>query len=405
MKRLFAGQTEVESIRKVQNCEIPYDLRELNSEVDNELYQIVMKGLAKDRKNRYQTAAAFEKDLLRYLHTRYSDFTSSELGNFLKRILAKRRDKTQDDIKETLSQLAGKPQVGQVNTPQEAEAPAPAAKQNEVADGEIIHEPSRISRAVDQAGFSRNFQPNARSISANPATGISPQHTRSHYSQQVRSLHRGTNVTGQAYPNALYRKQSTYRQNKKSSWPMILLGLFVIVGATFFFRHYLFDDKLHIKLDVQPDSVQITVNGTKIQDGYTKTPAKISLKPGNYNLEISRPGYEREALRINGKQGETVEVPKIFLKRLNFSNLVPVRIQSPNKRLFINVNNGLYRGSTPMQVELTPGVRHSISFYSGDQQKRALRCSFTAQRSQPDSAQTMTIRVLSDGRVRCSVRN
>ncbi|MFW7380443.1 MAG: hypothetical protein ACOH5I_16645 [Oligoflexus sp.] len=35
MKRLFAGQTEVESIRKVQNCEIPYDLRELNNEPDS----------------------------------------------------------------------------------------------------------------------------------------------------------------------------------------------------------------------------------------------------------------------------------------------------------------------------------------------------------------------------------
>ena len=109
MKRLFAGQTEVESIRRVQNCEIPADLRELNSNIDDELYNIVMRGLAKERRHRYQSAAAFEKDLLRYLHSQYSDFTASELGNFLKRILAKKRGKTQDDIKETLSQLQVKP--------------------------------------------------------------------------------------------------------------------------------------------------------------------------------------------------------------------------------------------------------------------------------------------------------
>lgn len=103
MKRLFAGVTEVESIRRVQNCEIPLDLREINPEVNNELYQIVMRGLSADRKDRYQSAAAMEKQIRRFLHSHYSDFTASELGDFLKRILAKRRDRSQKDIKETLS--------------------------------------------------------------------------------------------------------------------------------------------------------------------------------------------------------------------------------------------------------------------------------------------------------------
>jgi serine/threonine protein kinase len=413
MKRLFAGQTEVESIRKVQNCEIPYDLRELNSEVDDELLHITLKGLAKDRKNRYQTAAAFEKDLLKYLHSRYSDFTSSELGNFLKRILAKKRDKTQDDIKETLSQLAARPaqmlkqaerEAAQAQGQAAAQQDSAAAQAN-AASAEAAPSQNRqpdSGTIADPQGFTRNFQPNARSVGV-PVSSNSNQRRSSF--QPMRSLPRGTASGRTQYPNHQYRKQASLRRNRKSRWPMILLGLFLITGSALFVRHYIFDEKLHIKIEAHPDTIRIAVNDQFIQDGYTKTPAKISLKPGTYTLRFSRPGYDSEKVRVKGKKGDTVELPKIFLKRQPFANLVPIRILSPDKRLFVNVDNGLFRGSTPMKVDLKPGVQHSISFYSGDERRRALRCTFRAQKQRRGGTQTLVIRVYRDGRIKCGIKS
>lgn len=349
MKRLFAGQTEVESIRRVQNCEIPYNLKDLNPSVDEELYNIVMKGLAMERRNRYQSAAAFEKDLLRYLHSRYSDFIASELGNFLKRILAKKRGKTQDDIKETLSQIHVKP------APSTIEANSP----------EIEH----------QTGIHRS------TIKPIPNTGS--------VSSSIKSRPTGS-LQGSNKSNA---QQPVYRRPpdkpKDNKFLGFLLMILLAFGGYWFAKKYILDQKLHLKIETNPDSVLISINGKKIHDGYTKTPAKLTLKPGSYSLELSRPGYFKEVMKVKGGSGDVKNIPPIKLKKLPQSNLIPVRIFSPEKKLFINVDNGLYRGTTPISIELTPGNKHSITFNAGDKERQVLKCTFKA--TAPPRGKTLTV--------------
>ena len=106
MKRLFCGETEIDTIKNVQECKIRYNLRELNSSVDQELYDIIMKELSVDKNQRYSSAASFEKALLKYLYTYYPDFTVIELSNFLKKLLAAKRRENQELIKSlALTQL------------------------------------------------------------------------------------------------------------------------------------------------------------------------------------------------------------------------------------------------------------------------------------------------------------
>ncbi|SME93979.1 serine/threonine-protein kinase [Pseudobacteriovorax antillogorgiicola] len=381
MKRLFAGQTEVESIRKVQNCEISHDLRELNGDVDEELFQIVMKGLAKERKLRYQSAAAFEKDLLRYLHSRYSDFTSSELGNFLKRILAKKRGKTQDDIKETLSQMQ-------------------SSQQAPVHQATSLHTNVRADNLIDHGGTGihrSTVQPvNANTGFQQPAVKSKPPRSFGNQKNQ------GTQRRG-AIPHPVYR-QSNFKRRRDGR--MILLSLVAIIGVAIFFltQNNPGDQKLHLKISTEPESILIAINGKKIHNGYTKTPAKISLKPGNYQIEFSRPGYQREVVKVRGKSGGTRNLQKVFLKRQAHSNLVPVKIIAPERKLFINIDNGLFRGATPMRVELTPGAKHSITFNSGDRQKKVLKCTFRTVRPPKGKQLTVLIRPSKQGKARCTIR-
>lgn len=61
-RRLFVGETDLETVRMVQRAEVP-SIRAINPKVPAELERIVMKGLAGDPAKRYSTAREFARDL------------------------------------------------------------------------------------------------------------------------------------------------------------------------------------------------------------------------------------------------------------------------------------------------------------------------------------------------------
>lgn len=103
MRRLFASDSEIETIRLVQNCRIPFRLRDVNPDIHPDLEAIVEKGLSKDRRRRYQSAGDFERDLQHHLQAHYPSFTPSELGNFLTKLFPEKRKETQQEIKHALN--------------------------------------------------------------------------------------------------------------------------------------------------------------------------------------------------------------------------------------------------------------------------------------------------------------
>jgi len=401
MKRLFAGMSEVESIRKVQNCEIPYDICELNPEVDKELRTIVMKGLAKDRKERYQTAAAFEKDLSRYLHSRYSEFTSRELGNFLKRILAKRRDKTQEDIRETLAQ-ASKPAVV---------APPTHLAVGQTADNtpQAIAEASRSAHELPVTDSSRLSGGNLRApLMEERAITLSSGFKKNHPSRinTVDQTYQAENTATRQRPRNYV--SSPPRKATRSKAPMILLLLGILLGVLYFNRDELvIDKKLQIDLRSSPEVVTLKVNSIKIYDGaFVKSPVKLRLAPGAYELEISRPGYQREVIRFQGDAGETLKPEKIFLKKLPHVALYPVRLLSSGNKVFVDIDNGLFEGETPLLVELTPGTPHFVTFRAVDESAQ-YKCEFRVDRApQAGVPSTLVITPAASGqKARCQIKN
>ncbi|MBC7534031.1 MAG: serine/threonine protein kinase [Oligoflexus sp.] len=413
MKRLFAGMTEVESIRKVQNCEIPYDLCELNPEVDAELKGLVMRGLSKDRKQRYQTAAAFEKDLLRYLHSRYSDFTSRELGNFLKRILAKKRDRTQDDIKETLAQ----------------ESTPVAAPTMPVASGSglLMGGGSGTNRAgssqIAQASqtnneYMREDMPQASVPKGLDARGISSINddvpislTGLNRKAPPRSL-----VTespyGDNYTNTRTRARNNaarpIRRQKKTMLPWFVLALSGLGAVGYLYKDQLvFDKKMHIELRSFPEVVSLKINGVKVEDGvYQKMPMNLHLLPGVYDLEVSRPGYQKELIRFQGQAGETLKPEKLFLKRAPHIPLNQVKIISKGAKIVVDVDGNLFKGETPLNVELQPNVSHIVIFHTPEDNS-IYKCSFRVDR--PDAAtNVITLMVtppIGTAKPRCEIKN
>ncbi|MFN9066075.1 MAG: protein kinase domain-containing protein [Bdellovibrionales bacterium] len=81
--RLFTSNSEAAILRKIRECQIP-PIRKINPSVPAELEAIVVKALAKDKTQRYQTAAAFHKDLNRFLNVEYPDFSPQDFSVFIK---------------------------------------------------------------------------------------------------------------------------------------------------------------------------------------------------------------------------------------------------------------------------------------------------------------------------------
>jgi serine/threonine protein kinase len=85
--RLFVANNEVNTLRKIRDCQIP-SLRKINPNISPELERIVSKALAKDRNSRYQTAAAFHRELSRFLNRQYPDFSPQDFSVFIKTVFA-----------------------------------------------------------------------------------------------------------------------------------------------------------------------------------------------------------------------------------------------------------------------------------------------------------------------------
>lgn len=95
--RLFIANNEINTLRKIRECQVP-SLSKINPNIHPELERIVMKALTRDRNLRYQTAAAFHRDLSRYLNRQYPDFSPHDFSVFIKTIFA-------DEILDTRQKL------------------------------------------------------------------------------------------------------------------------------------------------------------------------------------------------------------------------------------------------------------------------------------------------------------
>ncbi len=77
--RLFSGETPHKTVELVKAARIP-SITALNPNVDSELEGIVRKALARDRDERYQTAAAYADDIMHYLFSRELKVTSRNVA-------------------------------------------------------------------------------------------------------------------------------------------------------------------------------------------------------------------------------------------------------------------------------------------------------------------------------------
>lgn len=88
-RRLFAADDNLKTVQLVRAAEIP-SLADINSDVEPELESILLRALAKDPAQRYQSAEQFGHELSRYLFSNRLMVTSYDIAVLVKRVLAER---------------------------------------------------------------------------------------------------------------------------------------------------------------------------------------------------------------------------------------------------------------------------------------------------------------------------
>lgn len=382
MRKLFQSRNDVSTIGRVRECRIPFSLGEKNKEISPELEQIVMKCLAKDTKDRYQTAERMEKDLRKFQYTNYPDFTAGDLGKFIKQRLVSRRKQMQKHLKAMLTKNSN-PAASQARTP-------PASRDTAAvfpAGGELILNtpPARSKQAVG-TDYDDSYDNEYDTLSQNKPI---KKKTASAFSvPKIRDMTEsprisyGNEAAVASYPRRKHRK----KRSKVKGGPVLLItvmGVAILTLAVFIAKNKTSlrvstGNFLQLRLDTTPSTVKISINGRKYQNGqYLQTPLTLKSKPGRHIVKIFRQGYKVRKFEYQGRKGQLIEKTLVLDSATHFS---PVRIVSSNKhkKYLLDVNSGFFRGNSPALIpDLAFNKRHTVKVLpKGRSRKSSFTCSF-----------------------------
>jgi serine/threonine-protein kinase len=102
-RRLFRGETDVETLRLVISGQIPKPTS-IDPKYPVELERIVLRALHRDADERYQTAAALENDLRSYLKSHRIVVPQSGIAGLLKRVVGQRVEQRRKAVRAALKQ-------------------------------------------------------------------------------------------------------------------------------------------------------------------------------------------------------------------------------------------------------------------------------------------------------------
>lgn len=88
-RRLFLGETDYQTVKLVQQAKVP-SLMRLNPEVDADLEAVLMKSLARDPKERFQSARELGDALAGYLFSKQLKVTSYDIANLVKEVVERK---------------------------------------------------------------------------------------------------------------------------------------------------------------------------------------------------------------------------------------------------------------------------------------------------------------------------
>jgi serine/threonine protein kinase len=364
MQRLFISDNEFEVIEMVRHCRLPGQLREKNPAISEELEAIVLRGLAKDPRRRYESMEALERTLRAFLSASNRSMSANEVSTFVKITLTDKQEQSKVEMRKLLTS-------------------SKSSADRSGGQGTGFHAPVELT--IDASpGEQTNLTVGRASKTPTSIPPVQTSHLSNHRPLGPTSAHRATpNRQFEAKP-LFQHKQKT--EAKHQSWQTLIFAFasILLIGGAFAFKHYQRAAKqaLTISVKSEPETVRIKVNDVAHGNGrFVTTPTKIRLEPGLNSLEFSRTGYRTEKILIDTETSSPGQAPTVRLR----PNAVfaPVRIEYRGAdSATININSGFFRKrlTTKQNIvqipDLLSGVPADLSAINTNRQL-LMRCAFT----------------------------
>ena len=367
MRKLFQAGTDVTTIGRVRNCKITVSLVKANKHVTPELEKLVLKCLAKDPKERYQTADDMEKVLRKYLYTNYADFNADELGKFLKERLSSKRKQMRKNLKTMLSQ-SSLPSASQQRL--ELVIPEHKGKQRSLPSPSplpaVDGNTAGTVRKPSPAAFVDDSKRKKEVILYTPSSGrtasVAPL-----LDDLSKSIEGSRKESPALVAYGISRKRRRRRSRHSALNMLSLVSVVFIIGIVAYVvknkpsLRLLSSNYLQLKLDTTPSRVKISIDNKPYKNGvYQQTPLVLQSAGGRHLIKIFRHGYRPRKFEYRGKKGQTIE-KTLVLEAIAKMSVVRIISDDKRKQYSVDVNNGFFVGKLPVLVpDLIYNKLHSV---------------------------------------------
>ncbi len=383
MRKLFQAGNDVTTIGRVRNCKITVSLLKENKHVTPELEKLVLKCLAKDPKERYQTADDMEKAIRKFLYANYSDFSAGELGKFLKERLSSKRKQMRKNLKNMLSQSSlpvASEQGLELVLPdkEEAQRPLPSSPPLAAGGGNAAIKARRPSSDAF-ADNSKNKEAVFSSPSSGKAASVVPLF------KDISESSKGSSRESPAMLAYGVRRRKRRKRSSNGALNMLAVASFaLIIGIVV----YVVKNKpplrvsssnfLRLQLDTTPSRVKISIDNKPYKNGvYQQTPLILQSAAGKHLIRVFRHGYRLRKFEYHGQKGQMIE-KTLVLEAVAKMSAVRIVSENERKKYIVDVNSGFFVGESPALVpDLLYNKRHSVRIVpKGGGRMRQFTCSF-----------------------------
>ncbi len=398
MKRLFNGINEVETIKMVQNAKISEDLVELNPEVNEQLKAIVMKGLHKDQKKRFQSAGELENELLKFLNATYPEYNPRDISSFMTQTLADKKVTAQENIKSLLTQNNLKAVTGGYNT---------ASTQS---DRKIVHSSPSLVINLTEDETNSELKLDQLSISKQlPA----PKGTTTHNTLSPTKYSDATKVPPSSA--RLKKRRQTAQLRKESPSIIISVAAMILIIAISYLIYQKFEDQFKSKsagaklktvtISSVPQRVKIKINNKIINDGaYIQTPFTKKIPKNSKEILIERDGYIGKTINLDSSASfdHLITLQKKPNTKISF-----VVVESKKYKVSFDINKGFIKAKTPTSlISLPLNKKHILSgTVNANQETHEFKCSFTLKPTTNDRPIKLILDASKPKKTRCLLRN
>lgn len=397
-ERLFVGESDYSTLEKVRNVDIMTPST-YNHHIPKELEDIVMKALAKDVEERYQSAMELHDDLQSFMYTSGNFFARKDLGAWMKKNWFEeiQREEVRDEqfrrmelpqpgapvtsVPPPVPRPSGgppppppPPPPPRASAPNRStllgNAPPPSLEMDwdeeelatqiydkPLSEPPIAPRPSQPSQPslMPRVGGAGDFAPIQDANTNIQTAGIGAPSPFGSPSANPAPAPLSVNpAPATREETAVTRPRQ--REDKRAVWPWLVGGLVLVAAALIVFFLMQDGDPGTVTLTTNPPDARVLVDQQPQNLG--ASPFALSLSPGPHLIEVQRDGYEPWVSRVEVVSGQTVPLPIVQLVASEAEDAgTGFMLSTDPPGATVYIAGGRRDGVTPMQVmDLQPGT-------------------------------------------------